>query len=155
MPKGMKRYSSEQEKRVAKKVNGETQIGSGAVNVTGLKADVKNRVSEEWDLLVECKTKAVKPGQGVRSLTLHKSWIKDVQTHASDMGKSMGIVALSFDNREDFYLLGEEDFTNLYKAVIDYETLNIELNQKVDRIKKLLSTPNVTIDNIKEIFKEE
>jgi len=139
----MKKFSSRQEKRVAKQLNGKLQPGSGAVNVTGLKGDVRVDNSSEWDLLVECKTKAVKPGQGVRSMTVQKSWIKDVQNHAFDMGKSMGVVALSFDGKENFYLIGEHDFLNMYQAVRDYEQLIQKYETALNQIVDETNDPNV------------
>lgn len=138
MSKGMKRYSEEQEKRITKTLNyadSTKQIGSGAINLTGLKHDVKTSRSSEWDILVEAKTSAIKPGQaGKRSITFQKSWIKDVQNHAFDMGKSMGIVVFSFDNKEDFYALGSTDFNNLYQAVLDYEELVHKLESRIEEL---------------------
>lgn len=121
-----KKFSKIQEKRVAKNMGyakGHTQIASGAVNVAGLKHDVKTEVSNEWDVLVECKTSAIKTGQcGKRSFSIKREWLEDVIHHAFDMGKAMGIVVFSYDNKKDFVAMQNSDFTNLHKAVIDYET---------------------------------
>lgn len=147
-----KDFSSIQEKRVAKRHSGEVQLGSGAVGLTGLKGDVKVSASENWSFLAECKTSATKPGQaGKRSLTLHKSWIKDVQTHAFDMGKSMGIVVVSFDNKEDFYLTSSIDFDNMHKAVIEYET---ELTTIKQMAKSILEDHNATAYDLAEFIEK-
>lgn len=138
-----KSFSKEQEKRIAKDMqyaNGKTQPGSGAINVTGLKHDVKTSRSSEWDVLVEAKTSMVKPGQaGKRSMKFEKAWIKDVQTHAIEMGKAMGVVAFSFDNQEDFYTLGKQDFLNMHQAVMDYEDIIDGQKAQIKDLEFLLS----------------
>jgi hypothetical protein len=139
MAKGMKRYSTIQEKRIAKDLKGKTKPGSGAVNITGLKGDVDFIDSTEWDFLVEAKTKAVQPGNETRSITFKKEWIKEVQNHAFEQGKAMGIVAISFDNLEDFYTLGKVDFINMKDALIQYEETIQEKDFQIEVLSKIIA----------------
>jgi hypothetical protein len=139
MSKGMKRYSEIQEKRIAKNIKGKKKIGSGAINITGLKGDVDFVDSTEWDFLVEAKTRAVQPGQETRSITFKKEWIKEVQNHAFEQGKSMGVVAISFDNLEDFYTLGSVDFINMKDALIQYEKTLQDKDFQIETLSKVIA----------------
>jgi len=137
--KGMKRYSNIQETRIAKDLHGKTKPGSGSVNITGLKGDVDVVDSTEWSILVEAKTRAVQPGQETRSITFKKEWIKEVQNHAFEQGKSMGVVAISFDNVEDFYTLGKADFINTKDALVQYEKTIKEKDRIIESLSKVLA----------------
>ena len=142
-----KYYSNQQEKRIAKDLNGRTQPGSGAINITGLKGDVVVTDSTEWDVLVEAKTTMTNPGQeGKRTLTFHKEWIKEVQTHAFQQGKAMGLVVTSFDNKEDFYTLGKIDFTNMRSALIEYENGCKQRDNKIADLNSIISLLMMQLD---------
>lgn len=140
MTRNTKDYSKQQEKRIAKDLNGRLQPGSGAINITGLKGDVAVTDSNEWDVLIEAKTTMTDSGQaGKRTMVFHKEWIKEVQNHAFEQGKAMGIVVTSFDNVEDFYTLGKVDFINMRTALIDNEKLCKQKEQEIKGLNLIIS----------------
>lgn len=134
-------------------MNGKKQIGSGAINLTGLKGDVSVVNSSNWSYLIEAKTKAIESYEdSKRSITFKKEWMKEVQTHAFNQGKQMGVVAFSFDNVEDFFALGKVDFENLIDAVQDHErTIQVQ-NLRIEFLLKLINNlmageSKVEVDN--------
>ena len=118
----MRKFSNVQEKRVAKKLDGRTQPGSGSINITSAKGDVAVTKSENWKVLVECKTKAVnKMSPGVRSFSIKKDWLLEVAKQCREQGKDIPVLAFSFNNKEDYYVLRAQDFENLLQAAIESE----------------------------------
>jgi hypothetical protein len=102
----MKDISKIQEKRVAKSLNGRVQPGSGAVGITSLKADVTANTNSDISLLVECKTKA-SPG---KSIILKREWLEKVEQECKQMGRTLPAVAISFDNKTEYYVIKGSDF---------------------------------------------
>lgn len=125
-----------QEKRIAKKLGGKTQPASGALPIASLKSDVKVTNSEDWKVLISAKTSMVKNHQvGKRSFTLKKEWLEEVKHQAFEGGYDFGVVSISFDNRQDFYILEDVDFENMLKALKEYEEEINSLKEELDRLK--------------------
>lgn len=129
MIKPTRKYSKEQEKRVAKKLNGKVQPGSGSINITSKKGDVIVAQSENFQVLVECKTKAVdKNSPGARSFSIKKEWLLEVKQQATEQGKDIPVLAFSFDGKQDYYILTSQDFGNLLQVAMEYEELIKNVN---------------------------
>jgi len=129
-----KKFSNMQEKRIAKKLGGKTQPASGALPIASLKSDVKVTDSEDWKVLVSAKTSMVKNHQaGKRSFTLKKEWLEEVKHQAFEGGYDFGVVSISFDNRQDFYILEDVDFENMLKALHEYEAEINRLKEELER----------------------
>ena len=129
-----KKFSNMQEKRIAKKLGGKTQPASGALPIASLKSDVKVTNSEDWKVLISAKTSMVKNHQvGKRSFTLKKEWLEEVKHQAFEGGYDFGVVSISFDNRQDFYILGDVDFENMLKALKEYEAEINRLKEELER----------------------
>lgn len=95
-------YSSRQEKRVAKAVNGKQVANSGApVFVAG---DVR---TDDW--LLECKTHTELREQ----FTIKREWIDKNKEEAFQMGKHHSAVVIDFGDGEQHYLISERDFIEL------------------------------------------
>lgn len=123
-----KKYSNIQEKRIAKKLGGKVQPASGALPLASKKSDVQVTDSENWRVLVSAKTSMTKSHQaGKRSLTLKKEWLEEIRHQSFEGGYDFGVLTVSFDNREDFYVLREVDFVTMLDALRDYEKLVKEL----------------------------
>ena len=122
-----------QEKRIAKKLGGKTQPASGALPIASLKSDVKVTNSEDWKVLISAKTSMVKNHQvGKRSFTLKKEWLEEVKHQAFEGGYDFGVVSISFDNRQDFYILEDVDFENMLKALKEYEAEINRLKEELE-----------------------
>lgn len=122
-----------QEKRIAKKLGGKTQPASGALPIASLKSDVKVTNSEDWKVLISAKTSMVKNHQvGKRSFTLKKEWLEEVKHQAFEGGYDFGVVSISFDNRQDFYILEDVDFENMLKALHEYEAEINRLKEELE-----------------------
>lgn len=133
-----KKFSNMQEKRIAKKLGGKTQPASGALPIASLKSDVKVTNSEDWKVLVSAKTSMVKNYQaGKRSFTLKKEWLEEVKHQAFEGGYDFGVVSISFDNRQDFYILEDVDFENMLKALKEYEAEINSLKEELERIQRM------------------
>lgn len=129
-----KKFSNMQEKRIAKKLGGKTQPASGALPIASLKSDVKVTNSEDWKVLISAKTSMVKNHQvGKRSFTLKKEWLEEVKHQAFEGGYDFGVVSISFDNRQDFYILEDVDFENMLKALKEYEAEINRLKEELER----------------------
>lgn len=129
-----KKFSNMQEKRIAKKLGGKTQPASGALPIASLKSDVKVTNSEDWKVLISAKTSMVKNHQaGKRSFTLKKEWLEEVKHQAFEGGYDFGVVSISFDNRQDFYILEDVDFENMLKALHEYEAEINRLKEELER----------------------
>jgi len=134
-----KKYSSIQEKRLAKNLKGKLQLGSGALPLAAQKGDVRQGNSSEWRLLVDGKTTMAKQHQqGVRSKSIKKDWLNKIEQEAKDGGYDLGVLAFSFDNIKDFYILKADDFENLYQAVLDYEALVGNMKNKLASLEQSL-----------------
>jgi len=128
-----KKFSNMQEKRIAKKLGGKTQPASGALPIASLKSDVKVTNSEDWKVLISAKTSMVKNHQaGKRSFTLKKEWLEEVKHQAFEGGYDFGVVSISFDNRQDFYILEDVDFENMLKALHEYEAEINRLKEELE-----------------------
>lgn len=119
-----KDFSNVQEKRIAKTLGGKTQPASGALSIASKKSDVQVSNSENWKLLVSAKTSMVKSHQaGKRSFTLKKEWLEEIKHQALEGGYDIGVVSISFDNRQDYYIVEDTDFSNIIDALHDYEQI--------------------------------
>lgn len=133
-----KKFSNMQEKRIAKKLGGKTQPASGALPIASLKSDVKVTNSEDWKVLISAKTSMVKNHQaGKRSFTLKKEWLEEVKHQAFEGGYDFGVVSISFDNRQDFYIVEDVDFENMLKALKEYEAEINSLKEELERIQRM------------------
>lgn len=97
--KPTKYFSSQQERRIAKSLDGTNDLQSGGGKFN--KADV---ILEEW--VIEAKTK-VTPQE---SMTIHKDWFIGVEKDRSDMKKSYAAVCFSFGDGKDYYAMDERTF---------------------------------------------
>lgn len=95
-------YSSRQEKKVAKAVQGKQVANSGA----GLwgKGDVR---TDDW--LLECKTHTEERQQ----FTIKKEWIEKNREEAFQMGKHHAALVIDFGDGVQHYLISERDFLEL------------------------------------------
>lgn len=102
----IKRISKKQEKRISSRLNSanepsRVQKASGAM--WNKKSDV---ISSRFR--IEAKTK-VRPSL---SITVKKEWLRKIQLEAWDTGK-IPVLAISFGDGKDYYILDEHDFINL------------------------------------------
>jgi hypothetical protein len=131
-----KRYSNMQEKRIAKMMGGETQPASGALPIASKKGDVRSNKSENWKLLIDGKTTMAKTYQeGVRSKVLHKDELLKVEQQAREGGYDIGVLAISFDNKTDYYVVKDIDFRNMYDALRDYEIMVDKLETQLSELR--------------------
>ena len=96
--------SSQQEKRIAKAMNGKQVIGSGATPF--LKGDVLAD-----NLFIEAKTKMV-PSQ---SITIKKAWTDKAKEQSLAMRKKDYAIAVSFGDNKDYYLIEDTFMEELCK----------------------------------------
>ena len=102
MPRPTRFYSSRQEKRVAKAVNGKQVANSGApIFVAG---DVRNDL-----FLIECKTHT----EARQQFTIKKEWIDKNREEAFQMGKRYSALAIDFGDGEQHYLIDQRLFLEL------------------------------------------
>lgn len=95
-------YSSRQEKRVAKAVNGKQVANSGApVFVAG---DVRNDL-----FLLECKTHT----EFRENFTVKHEWIDKNREEAFQMGKRYSAIVLDWGDGENHYLIDQRLFLEL------------------------------------------
>lgn len=98
-------YSSRQEKKIAKAVQGQQVANSGATAFN--KGDV---TTDDW--LFEAKTKTKESN----SFSIKKEWITKNKEEAFAMGKSHSAVVIDFGDGEQFYLIDEKTFLQLMKG---------------------------------------
>lgn len=91
-------YSSKQEKKVAKEVNGTTQINSGATPF--YKGDVISA-----NFLIECKTCTKEQ----KSFTIKKEWLETISKEAFAAHREP-ILAFNFGDNNNFYILSSNQF---------------------------------------------
>lgn len=100
-------YSSRQEKKIAKAVNGKQTANSGATAFN--KGDV---TTDKW--LFEAKTKTSES----KSFSIKRDWIDKNKEEAFAMGKPYSAVVIDFGDGKQFYLLDEKLFLKM-KEVFD------------------------------------
>ncbi|MGM9543537.1 MAG: hypothetical protein ACI3T9_01005 [Romboutsia timonensis] len=100
-----RKYSSQQEKRVAKNLGGKVNANSGATAFS--KGDVRTNY-----LLVECKTST----KEVKSVSIKKEWLKKLNEERFAMGKQHAVLAFDFGDGEDYYIIDK----NLMNMLHDY-----------------------------------
>ena len=105
MEKSNRFYSSRQEKKIAKIVDGRMVPNSGATPL--MKGDVTTS-----RLLIEAKT-TVRPQ---KSFSIQKAWIEKLREESLAFGK-VGVLAFDFgENGTQFFVLQEDDFKQMYQA---------------------------------------
>ena len=97
-------YSKQQEKKVAKAVNGKRTANSGATPFQ--KGDV---VTTDW--LIECKTKT----KDCSSFTIKEDWLLKNEEEAFAMGKNNSALCFDFGPRANkrYYIISERLFQQL------------------------------------------
>lgn len=104
-------YSKKQEDAVAKSLNGNRNLNSGATMFQ--KGDVTTD-----DFLLECKTK-VKDSE---SIAVKKDWIQKNKEEAAFMGKKHQAVVINFGpNQPNYYIIEEYLFQELLEYLITKE----------------------------------
>lgn len=98
-------FSSKQEKKIAKAVQGKQVANSGATKFQ--KGDV---VTDDW--LFEAKTKT----SNSNSFTIKKEWITKNKEEAFTMRKEHSAVVIDFGDGEQYYILDEKTFLELMKG---------------------------------------
>lgn len=98
-------YSKKQETRVGKNLGLTKQPNSGATSFA--KGDLKDD-----NLLVECKTLTRKQ----KSRTLEKEWLTKLHEEQISMGKQLSALVFDFGDGQNFVILSEMDFNNIYKG---------------------------------------
>jgi hypothetical protein len=98
-------YSKKQENKVASAIGGKRQPNSGATMFK--KGDV---VAD--DILIECKTLTKKQ----LSHTIKKEWLEKNAEEAFAVGKDLSALAFDFGDGDNYYILSERDFKQLYEA---------------------------------------
>lgn len=101
-----RKFSSRQEKYVAKQLGGRVQPNSGATPF--LKGDIT--VGSEW--LVECKTQTTNK----KSISIKKEWLEKLEEERFAMRKTNMTLAFNFGpDQENYYILTEKTFKKLIK----------------------------------------
>lgn len=98
-------YSGKQEKRIAKAVNGQRVVNSGATAFQ--KGDVR---TEEW--LFEAKTKTSES----QSFSIKKEWLLKNREEMFAMGKSYNALVFDFGDGNNYYVLDEKTFLKMKEA---------------------------------------
>lgn len=101
-------YSTKQEKKVAKVLNGKTIANSGATMFS------KGDVSTD-SFLIECKTCTTRRKQ----FTLHKEWLDKLKEEAFAMGKYYNALVFDFGTPERYYVIDESLFKQLVSMLED------------------------------------
>ena len=130
------RYKSNlQERRIASRFDefgGKQVIGSGSTPF--LKGDV---ITE--DFLIECKTKKEESTQ----ITVKKEWIEKANEQAYQMRKQYAILALSFGDDKDYYLMEPQLFEYLYQKA-----------KALDKVWELMNTPGLRCEGLEDALCE-
>lgn len=101
-----RKYSSKQEKYVAKTLGGRVQPNSGATPF--LKGDV---VANDW--LVECKTQLTNKS----SITIKKDWLEKLEEERFAMRKPNMALAFNFGPDEQiYYVISEKTMKQIMKG---------------------------------------
>ena len=99
-------YSSKQEKRVAKALNGKTTPNSGAT--PWVRGDV---ITDKF--LIECKT-ATKEKQ---SFSIAKKWLTALPNEAFSDGKPYWALAFDFGDGEEYYIVNKRLFKQIQELL--------------------------------------
>ena len=73
--------------------------------------------------------------EGVRSKVLHKDELLKVEQQAREGGYDIGVLAISFDNKTDYYVVKDIDFRNMYDALRDYEIMVDKLETQLSELR--------------------
>lgn len=106
MKKPTRYYSSKQEKRIAKAVNGQRVANSGATAFQ--KGDVR---TDAW--LFEAKTKTSES----QSFSIKKEWIEKNKEEMFAMGKEYSALVFDFGDGNNYYVLDEKTFLQMKEAL--------------------------------------
>ena len=99
-------YSSKQEKQIAKAVNGQRVVNSGATAFS--KGDVR---TEDW--LFEAKTKISES----QSFSIKKEWLLKNKEEMFAMGKSYNALVFDFGDGNNYYVVDEKTFLRMKEAL--------------------------------------
>lgn len=108
-----RRYSSKQEKNIAKSLGGKKQANSGATPF--FKGDVKTEL-----FLIEAKTQIEEKKQ----ITIKKDWLDKNKEEAFAMGKQFSALAFNFggyNNRNNYYIIDESTMKILVSLMEEKE----------------------------------
>lgn len=102
--KSTRYYSSKQERKVAKYLNGRTTLNSGAAMFNG--GDVKTDL-----FCIECKTAMTEK----QSMSIKKDWIDKLKEETFGSNRPYWTLAFNFglENGENFYIIDEKLFKRL------------------------------------------
>ena len=105
-------YSKQQEKKVAKAVEGKRQPNSGATPF--YKGDI---VTQDW--LIECKTKTA----DCKSFTIKEDWLVKNEEEAFAMGKNNSALCFDFgpSANKRYYIISERLFQTLQNYMEENE----------------------------------
>lgn len=92
-----RKYSSKQEKRVAKDIGGRVTSNSGATRF--YKGDINLD-----NMLIECKTKT----SPSKSVSIKKEWLDKLKEERFAMGKSYSAIAFDFGDGEDYFIIDKK-----------------------------------------------
>lgn len=92
-----RKYSSKQEKRVAKDIGGRVTSNSGATRF--YKGDINL-----GNMLIECKTKT----SPSKSVSIKKEWLDKLKEERFAMGKSYSAIAFDFGDGEDYFIIDKK-----------------------------------------------
>ena len=99
-------YSSKQEKRIAKAVDGQVVPNSGAIKFGA--GDVR---TDEW--LFEAKTKTSES----QSFSIKKEWLLKNKEEMFAMGKDYCALVFDFGDGNNYYVLDEKTFLQMKEAL--------------------------------------
>lgn len=104
-------YSSQQEKKVSKNINGKLQANSGATLFS--KGDI---ISKDW--LFECKTCM----KLQNSFSIKQEWLYKLKDEQFAMNKDFSALVFNFGNmNENYYILTEKDFVQILHLLKEKE----------------------------------
>ena len=103
-----RKFSSKQEKIVAKSLKGKVQPNSGATPF--FKGDI---VADDW--LVECKTQMTDK----KTITIKKEWLDKLEEERFAMRKTNMALAFNFGPNQDNYFIVTEKAFKQMKGVIN------------------------------------
>lgn len=118
-------YSNQQEKKVAKALNGKQTANSGATKFVKGDINVNN-------FLLECKTVTKEQN----TFTLHREWFEKNKEEAFAMGKDYNALVIDFGDGEQHYIIDERLFKKLLTYLkeeivwVNFLDLRIERSQK-------------------------
>lgn len=104
-----RKYSKNQEDRVAKVVGGKVNANSGATSF--FKGDVRTD-----HLLVECKTST----KEVKSVSIKKEWLEKLNEERFAMGKQHSVLAFDFGDGKDYFIIDKRLMSILLDTLEKY-----------------------------------